>query len=57
MSRRPHKGSSLEAAVGDGEQPMFVRAKRGAEASAEGLEIAMARGAPRHFEPQEGMVV
>jgi 2-polyprenyl-6-methoxyphenol hydroxylase-like FAD-dependent oxidoreductase len=49
--------SSLEAAVRGYEQTMLARAKRAAEASAAGLEMAMASGAPRRFQMQEGMVV
>jgi 2-polyprenyl-6-methoxyphenol hydroxylase-like FAD-dependent oxidoreductase len=49
--------SSLEEAVRSYEQTMFARAKRAAEASAEGLEMAMASGAPQRFQVQEGMVV
>jgi 2-polyprenyl-6-methoxyphenol hydroxylase-like FAD-dependent oxidoreductase len=49
--------SSLDEAVRGYEQTMFARAKLAAEASAEGLETAMASGAPRRFQVQEGMVV
>jgi 2-polyprenyl-6-methoxyphenol hydroxylase-like FAD-dependent oxidoreductase len=49
--------SSPEEAVGGYEQRMLARAKRAAEASAEGLEMAMASDGPRRFQAQEGMVV
>jgi 2-polyprenyl-6-methoxyphenol hydroxylase-like FAD-dependent oxidoreductase len=51
------EGSGLEEAVRYYEQRMFVRSKRAAEASAEGLEMAMASGAPRRFQAPEGKVV
>jgi 2-polyprenyl-6-methoxyphenol hydroxylase-like FAD-dependent oxidoreductase len=53
--------NSLEAAVRGYEQTMFARAKLAAEASAKGLEMAMAIDAPQrtlaHFQAQEGIVV
>jgi hypothetical protein len=52
--------SSLEETVRRYEQTMLARAKRAAEASTEGLEMAMASDAPRrtlaHFQAQEGIV-
>jgi 2-polyprenyl-6-methoxyphenol hydroxylase-like FAD-dependent oxidoreductase len=51
------ESSSLEEAVRGYEQTMFARARVAAEASAKGLEMAMANGTPRRFQVQEGMVV
>jgi 2-polyprenyl-6-methoxyphenol hydroxylase-like FAD-dependent oxidoreductase len=48
---------SLEETIRGYEQTMLARAKRAAAASAEALEMAMARDVPRRFQAQEGMVV